>query len=335
MRNATVPLLLIALTASPLAAASPNEARTYLIMPFENVAEDPSLDWMSTCIAFSFGEYLSGFGVTVIEDDERAVLYEGSGLPSGAPLTIASSLQLGRKMRGRAGEIGPDRMILGKFLVNEGALTIDARTLNLVRESFGEPVAREGRLKDLLKMQYTLVATLAHEEGLRAPDSRGAMFNLHADELPLLAHETYCRAMAETNPKKRLRLLRRAVDEFPGYPKAVFQATDLLVGSERWGDAATLIESVRAAPHPYEEEFYILSATVALERGQPQEASKAARRALEYSGSVRGYLLLASALIGLEDFKEARAAIESAESIDSTNPQIAELRRTLQEEAEP
>jgi hypothetical protein len=99
MRAAIVALVVLSLLASPVAAAPRESSPTYLILPFENIAEEPSLGWLSPCLAFSVGEYLIGLGARVIEAEERAVLFEGSGLPDGAPLMLASALEMGRKMR--------------------------------------------------------------------------------------------------------------------------------------------------------------------------------------------------------------------------------------------
>ncbi|MFQ5877649.1 MAG: tetratricopeptide repeat protein [Acidobacteriota bacterium] len=318
--------------ASPCLASGP-PPRTYLILPFENVAEEPSLGWISTCIALSFGEALRDLGARVVDEEERAVLFEGSGLPPSAPLTLASSLQLGRRMRARAGEAGPDRMVLGRFLVTDGALTLEARAIDLTRESSRPWLSKEGRLKNLLRLQYGLVADLAQQDGLALPEGRRGLFDRHAADLPLLAHETYCRAMAESASRKRLRLLRRAVQEFPGYPKAVYQAVGLLVREERWDEAAALIAEIRAEPHPYGAEFHLLSAAVALERHDPDAASAAARRSLERAESARAHVLLGRALAERGDVEGARAELRAAEAMHTNDPDIADLRRLLSEKA--
>src|SRR5262249_9566640 len=51
-------VLAVLLAAAPAAvlAAPQGPPRNYLILPFENVAEDRSLDWLSTGLSLSFGE---------------------------------------------------------------------------------------------------------------------------------------------------------------------------------------------------------------------------------------------------------------------------------------
>jgi len=336
-RGALAALLLAAI--APTGVVSAAEARqsiaVYLVLPFENTAEDPSLDWLSTGLALSLREYLLGLGARTVDDEERAVLMEGSGIPAGAPLTLASTLELGRKMRARQGDSRPDRMILGKFNVADGSLTLQARIIDLEQEKARPSIVKEGRLKDLIDIQTGLALAIARDDGIHPREGKSALMEKHSGELPLLAFETYCRAMAANDSKTRLQLLRRAVEEFPGYPKAAFQAASLLAKSERWGDAARMLEKAASDPHPYESDFQLLTATVALARGRADEASAAARRALEYAPTARAHALLGRALVAQGDTAAATAELEAAAGLDPDEPDLEDLRRALSEGTEP
>ncbi len=334
------PLLLAALAvpaAAPAAEApAPAPAAlTYLILPFENVAEDPSLDWLSTGLALVLAEDLLGLQARVVDDDERSVLLEGSGIPSGAPLTLASALELGRKMRARAGTARPDRLVLGRYNVEEGRLTISARSIDLAAEKARPWISREGRLKNLLEVQTALALALARDEGLPVSDGRSDLMKKQVGDLPLLAFETYCRAMAEIDAKQRLQLLRRAVQEYPGYPKAIYQAASLLVKAERWDEAAGMLERAAAPPHPYEADSHLLAAAVALQRGDPQAAAAAARHALDLADTARAHLLLGRALLASGDRAAAQAELDRAAALDPAEPEIEDLRRALDHSTQP
>lgn len=336
MRSVILPLValtLLATLASPAAAARREPSSTYLILPFENIAEEPSLEWLSPCLAFSVGEYLTGLGARVIEDEERAVLFEGSGLPDGAPLMLASALALGRKMRSRPSANPPDRMVLGHFLVTEGALSISARSIDLATEKAHPRVSRDGRLTDLLKMLNRIALGLAAGDDIDLPVTRSAFLQKHAGDVPLLAFETYCRSMSESDPRERLKGLRRAVRERPGYPKAIYHAVRLLAQAERWSEAAKMIAGISAEPHPYEADFHLTAAGVALEQREPEKAAEAARRALEYVESPRGHLLLARAHIANGDPDAARTELVAAEALDPSAPGLETLRRMLAEDS--
>src|SRR5207245_2108727 len=156
----------------PAAARAP-VGHTYLVMPFENTAEDPSLDWLSTGLSLSIGEYLLGAGAQVVDDDDRTVLLEGNGIPPGAQITLATALELGRKARARGGTLRPDRMILGRFNVTgKGDLVLSVRSIELQQEKARAWLSQAGRLKRLLEVQNGLTLSLARADGLPTAESR-------------------------------------------------------------------------------------------------------------------------------------------------------------------
>ena len=135
--------------------------------------------------------------------------------------------------------------------------------------------------------------------------------------------------MSETDTRRRLQLLRRAAQEFPDYPQALYQAAALLAREERWSEAADLMARVKEPPHPYEAEALLLSAALALQRRDYQAAAAMARRSQTHGESARAHLLLARALAGLGDEAGAAAALDHAQSADPTDPEIEEVRRAL------
>jgi len=314
-----------------LAADTPAPAHAYLILPFENTAEDRSLDWLSTGLAHALGEYLLGFGQQVMDDEDRSVLLEGSGIPAGAPLALASALELGRKTLQRAGGPRSDRLVLGRFNLDQGDFTLAARVIDIRQEKARPWVQRTGRLKDLLEVQRDLAVALARDEKIAMPDSRSALLRQQSEDAPLLAFETYCRAMAESDSKKRLQLLRKALQQYPGYPKAAYQAGSLLTREERWEDAAAVLGKASSDPFPYESDFHLLNALVALRRKDPQGAMSEARRALSIADTARGHLLLGRALQATGDRAAALAELEKAKTADPTDAEIDDLRRALNE----
>jgi tetratricopeptide (TPR) repeat protein len=318
--------------AAPSAARDAEPPRAFLVLPFENTAEDPSLGWLSTGLALHTAEHLRGEGCAVVDDEERAVLLEGSGIPSGASLTLASALELGRKMRSRAVGVRPDRLVLGRFAVQEGALTLSARVIDLAAEAARPWISRQGRLKDLIGVHTSLAEALARDAGVRA-SGRSARNRGRDPDPPLLAFETYSRAMAESDSKKRLGLLRQALQEFPGYPVASYQAAALLVRAERWNEASEALQKSTSDAHPYESDFHLLSASVALQRQDLPAAAEAARRSLDYAATARAHAVLGRTRLAQGDPAGARTELEKARSLDAAEPEVEELSRSLKREA--
>jgi len=318
--------VLLAAATIPAWAGSPTAGRTYLILPFENTGEDPTLAWMQTGLARAVGEEFLGRGATVVDDEERAVFMEGSGLPADGSPAIASALEVGRRMRARVGGIRPDRLLLGRFNMTDGSVVLAARAIDLGAEKAHPWVSRQGRVAALIAVEQDLARALAQDEALPEPRGRSA-------DVPLLAFETYCRAMGESDQKRRLQLLQRAVHEFPGYARAAYQAAALLAREERWGDAAEMLAKAAPEPYPYEADFHLMSASVALARNDPSTATTQARRALQFADTPRAHLLLGRAYLASGDRTQAIAELEKAQSVDPADPDVEELRRGLGDEA--
>ena len=317
--GAVIPLLLFR-----AALAAPAPATGLLILPFENTADDAPLAWLATGLALHTGEHLRTHGAAVVDDEDRAVLLEGNGIPSGASITLASALELGRAMRTRPAGVRPDRLLLGRFNVQEGQITISARLIDLENEQARPWIERQGRLKDLLDVHASLAEALARDADLSGGRAHGKL-----TEPPLLAFETYCRAMAEADARRRLTLLRRALQEFPGYPTASYQAAALLARAEKWDDAAETLRAATNDAAPYQSEYHLLDATIALQRHDAAAAAEAAQKALDVAETARGHALLGRARLGLADRDAARGEMDKAIAMDPSEPEIDELKKAL------
>ena len=337
MRAVFLLLLVVLPAGSALGAGEPavTTPHGYIIMPFENSSEDPSLEWLSSGLAHTLGEYLLGFGQRVMDDEDRSVLLEGSGIPEGAPLALASALEVGRKTVARPGGMRIDRLILGRFNVDNGDITLAARSIDIRKEKARPWLSRTGRLKDLLAVHRNLALALAKDENLEVSEGRAELLRKQSEDAPLLAFDTYSRAMAESDSKKRLQLLRRAMQQFPGYPKAAYQAASLLAREERWEEAAAVLALASSDPFPYESDFHLLAALVSLKRKDPQGAAAAARRALAIGDTARGHLLLGRALQATGDTAGAQAELGKVQSSDPTGADLDDLRRALDEGKNP
>jgi tetratricopeptide (TPR) repeat protein len=312
------------------AFADASEEHTYLIMPFENVAEDPSLTWLSTGLALSLGEYLRGAGVHVVDDEIRAIVLEAHGIPAGADLTLASVLQLGRIMRSRPNIPNPDHTLVGTFNITDGELTLRARWIHLNREYADPWIEQEGRLSDLLKIHARLAKDVAKQIELPASHRHEQRSGADAfGDPPLLAFESYCRGMAETDPEKRLKLLRQAVGEFPDYYRAAYQTAAVLAKTDRWNDAVIMLDKAEADPHPYRYDYFLLEATIALEQRRPEDAAEAAAKAFKVRETADAQILLCKARLASGDKEGARSALDRAITIDPDDPEIDDLRAAL------
>src|SRR5262249_17536427 len=155
-----------------------------------------------------------------------------------------------------------------RFTVQGGDVNLSARVIELATERARPWISRQGRLTDLLDVHQSLVEALARDADLHAA-GRVARHRGKDSDPPLLPFEPYRRAMAESDSRKRLSLLRRALQEFPGYPTAAFQAATILARSDRWDEAGDTLMKASSDAHPYEAEFHQLASAAALQRKDP------------------------------------------------------------------
>jgi tetratricopeptide (TPR) repeat protein len=323
--------LVAAAVALPSGAVASDVAKggplAFLVLPFENTGEDPALAWLSAGLAQHTGDHLRSRGAAVVEDEDRSAFLESQGIPPGASMTLASALEVARTMRARPAGLRPDRLVLGRFAVQEGQVTLSGRVINLANESAGAWITREGRLKDLLDVHANLADQLQREASLPRHGSDPLV------EPPLIAFETYCRALGESDVHRRLGLLRRALGEFPGYPLAAYQAAQLLVRAEQWREASDTLATASGPAQPYAADFHLLEATVALGLKDPAAAVQAAHRSIDVVDSARAHVLLGRAQAALGDRGAARTELDRAVALDPSEPEIEDLRKALAAEA--
>ena len=179
-----------------------------------------------------------------------------------------------------------------------------------------------------MEVHTSLVEALARDGDLHGSGHK--VKNRSADpDPPLLAFETYSRAMAESDTRKRLTLLRRAFQEAPGYPAAAYQAAAILVRAERWDEASEMLQKASSDAHPYEAEFHLLVAAVALQKQNPPAAADAARQSLGFAPSAKGHAILGRALLAQGDVAGARQELDAAVGTDPAETEIDELRKQL------
>ncbi|HEU4402408.1 MAG TPA: tetratricopeptide repeat protein, partial [Candidatus Polarisedimenticolia bacterium] len=67
----------------------------------------------------------------------------------------------------------------------------------------------------------------------------------------------------------------------------------------------------------------------------PDSAARSASRALDYADTARGHLLLARALLASGKEDQARAELEKTRLLDPSDPEIEDLRRSLDQGQSP
>jgi tetratricopeptide (TPR) repeat protein len=313
------------------AAASPTH--TYLVLPFEDTAPEASRDWLREAMALSIGEYLVGAGQKVIDREDRLVETEEMNLPPGASLTLATSIRLGRQLRGR-GELNPDRLVVGKFGLDQGRLSLSARILHLNANRAMPWRQEEGSLKDLIRFQKALAHSLLRDDGIPS----GALAAVADDaglsqSFPLVAYENYVRGRIEPDPARQQGFLRKATQQFTGYPKASFHLARLLAKGGKNSEAEAVLKKIAREPAPYIADYHALVGLLAFRAGRLPEAEEEARTSLALRETAEARLLMARIEQGRGELEAARREVERAAALDPENPEIEGFRKSLVREA--
>ena len=334
LRRGALRLVVCLLAATAGTTAEP--AHTYLILPFEDSAPDGSRDWLQEAMALSLADYFLGASQRVVPREDRLSAMEELELPPGAPLTLATSLRLGRRFRSETEGLVPDRLVVGKFTLDKGQLAMVARVLRLDANSAAPWREESGSLKDLLKMQKSLAHALLRSDGMTA--SKLASHADNADSgaaFPLVAYESYIRGLIDPSAAKQISYLRKATEQSPGYPKATFQLARILAHSGKGGEAEGVLKGIAGEPDPYAAEYYSLKGTLELEAGRLSEAEAQARLSMAARETSEVHVLLALSARAQADPSRALQELNRAEALDPDNPDIAPVRRQIQKDLPP
>ena len=315
---------------------APDDSRThsYLILPFEDSAPEPPRDWLREAMSISLGEYFRGAGQRVVEREDRILAMEELSVPAGAPLTLATSIKLGRHFA--AAQDGPraDRLVVGKFSLDQGQIIVSARVLSLDSNRSGPWKEEQGSLKDLLELQRSLSHSLLREDGLSADSLSAAADDAEAGgSFPLVAYESYIRGLIEPAPGRQQSLLRKAVEQSPGYPKACFHLGRILAKSGKGGEAEAILKKASADPVPYSALYHALLGSLALDGKRLPEAEAEAGKSLSLGETAEGRILKARIALSRGDPDTARSELDRAAALDPENPDIEAFRRQIEKPA--
>ena len=324
--------LLAAVSWLPCSAAT----HTYLILPFEDSAPDRSRDWLREAMALSLGDYFLGSGQQVVDREERLAAMEEMDLPASAPLTLATSLRLGRHFRSRGAGPVPDRLVVGKYSLEDGQISATARILRLDANAAFPWKEESGSLQDLLRLQKSLAQALLRSDSVGAGNLASHSDDANAGRgFPLVAYENYIRGLIDPAPAKQLGYLSRAVELSPGYPKAGYQLARLLARSGKKKEAEDILKGMTGEPAPYGAEYHAFKGGLELEAGRLPEAEAEAKQSLSIKETAAGRILLARLAWARSNSAVALRELDRAEQLDPDNPDVDTLRRQITKDSPP
>src|SRR5215469_2089865 len=162
------------------------DASTVLVLPFENLSNDRTLDWIGEGIAELINQRLQTEpGVYIFSREERIGMYEKLGIPETAGLSRATALKLGW-------DAGADETITGTFSGTSEQFHIEARLVDMEMSS-ASVMHVDGKLEDVIPLTMSLSLQLLKKivPGTASPE---ADYTAHPPT-PRSAFENYVRGI--------------------------------------------------------------------------------------------------------------------------------------------
>jgi tetratricopeptide (TPR) repeat protein len=233
------------------AAAAPagDNHRLLMVLPFDNRTGQASLNWIGEAASELFNQRLGSSGFQVIGRGDRQYALDHLGLPQSFQPSRATAIRL-------AQTLDTDDIIVGSYTLEGSTLHVSAQLLDVNALRLRPPLLADGALNQMLdvldSLAWRVARTLDAKFPLPETSFLAAGANLHLD-----GFENYVRGIVELEPAERLRHLKVAVAENPGYGPA-WLALGMSEFSEQHFDAAAsaLGHLRKSDPAALQAEFY-------------------------------------------------------------------------------
>jgi len=303
------------LVAAP-ALASP---RRYLVVPFENLSSERSLNWLGEALSLSLADRLEVLGMRTVTRSERIEGLESIGLPDGKPLTVASILKLASAVRA-------DRIVTGSFTYDPNSgVVVAGRLLDRASTAQIWEGSRPGTLSGILGLMDPLVLeAAARDEARVSPAAPSALTSIQ--DPPLTVYEILIRGLQEADPEKRLESLRKglaATGRSPALRRAiVFEQFE----SGNLPEALAALDDLDAAACPDAWRVHLLRARILATRGDIDGSIAALSRSIAAGDSAEAHLLLARLAASRGEKGRSRTEADIAAGLDPGNPDLPRVR---------
>jgi Flp pilus assembly protein TadD/TolB-like protein len=260
------------------------QGQTVAVLPFYNLSESSSFDWIGESVSETIREELATEGVAVVDRGSRDEAFRRLSLKPFARLTLASVVMVGRLVEA-------DRVVIGSFQVSDleegtpksgkGTLQLVARVIDLKQSQPGSERTASGPLEDLAEVQNRLARLVLKDvlpEGRVPAESQ---FLSQRKPVRLDALENYIRGLLADSPEQKHRLFTQAARLDEGFSQPCFQLGKLLLDEENYRAAAGWLERVAAGSQNAVEAQFLLG-ICRYELGEFEKAESSFRLAVQF-----------------------------------------------------
>ena len=204
-----------------------------LVLPFNNQADQPNLDWISEAVPEILNLRLASAGFMPISRDDRLYALDHLGLPSTFQPSRASAIRL-------AQTLDADDVIVGSFSTSGSRFQIKAQVLKVDALHLSTPLQEEADITHLIDVLNSLAWGLAKQIDPQFAVSRSTFVAAGAG-LRVDAFENYIRGLVETDPAEQIRHLKESVRLDPSFSPALLALGKAYFANQQFDLAATTL----------------------------------------------------------------------------------------------
>ncbi len=316
----------VTLTAALLLAAAESSAaapRRYLVMPFENLSAERSLNWLSEALASSLADRFELLGMRTVTREERVQALDSLAFPPGTQPTLASTLRLAAAVRA-------SRFVTGSYTYDpKDGVVVSARLLDVdaARQIWGGK--RPGTLAGIFSLMDPLALEGAVQDDSRvsvpAPSTLGSI-----SDPPLPLYEILVRGIQEPDPDRRVATLEKGLVMNRLSPALLKALAFEMFDAGRLDEALSRLDQIPEASCPDGWRLQLLRGRILAAQGNPAGAVAALSRSIAAAESPDAHLLLARLHAAAGEKASAGTEIDLAAGLDPEHPELAEVRALLQ-----
>lgn len=204
-----------------------------LVLPFNNQADQPNLDWISEAVPEILNLRLASAGFMPISRDDRLYALDHLGLPSTFQPSRASAIRL-------AQTLDADYIIVGSFSTSGSRFQIKAQVLKVDALHLSAPLQEEADITHLIDVLNSLAWGLAKQIDPQFAVSRSTFVAAGAG-LRVDAFENYIRGLVEPDPAEQIRHLKESVRLDPNFSPALLALGKAYFANQQFDLAATTL----------------------------------------------------------------------------------------------
>ncbi len=207
--------------------------RLLLILPFEDRADRPDLDWIGEAVPEVLNRRLASAGFLPISRDDRLYALGHLGLPQSFQPSRAGEILL-------AQNLDADDVIVGSFTASGPRFQASARILNMHTLHMSAPIVEEADMARLLDVLNSLAWRVAKQLDPNFAVAQNTFVSIDS-RLKVSAFENYIRGLVEPSPEARIRHLKEAVRLDPSYSPSLLALGMAFYGNQQYDQAATTL----------------------------------------------------------------------------------------------